>query len=89
MPRQHAAALHRLIGEMAARLQRLEPAVDGHPVRRFMQSTALRPVAARLTAEEMPRFLAACDAALAEACPAGPDGTVPFPFRRLSFVLTV
>ncbi len=70
-------------------LQRLEPAAEGHPVRRFTQSTALWPVAAHLTAAEMTRFLAACDAALAEAYPAEPDGTVLFPFRRLFFVLTL
>ena len=69
--------------------QILDPAEDGHPVRRFTQSTALRPVAAKLSDPELERFLAAYDTALAEDYPAGENGRVLFPFRRLFFVLTV
>ena len=69
--------------------QILEPAGDAHPVHRFIQSTALRPIAAKLSDPELAEFHAAYDAALAVEYPAGPDGSVPFPFRRLFFVLTV
>jgi trans-aconitate 2-methyltransferase len=69
-------------------LQRLSPEAEGHPVRHFTQSTALRPYAERLTPEELPRFIAAYDAALAEAYPAEADGSVLFPFRRLFITLT-
>ena len=70
-------------------LQRLAPAATGHPVRHFTESTALRPVAAKLSEAERARFLAAYDAALDEAYPAEADGHVLFPFRRLFFVLAV
>jgi trans-aconitate 2-methyltransferase len=70
-------------------LQRL-PAFDaGHPVRLFTQSTAVRPVVGKLDAEEEGAFLAAYDAALAEAYPPEPDGTVLMPFLRLFFVLSL
>jgi trans-aconitate 2-methyltransferase len=70
-------------------LQRLPAASEGHPVRLFTQSTALRPVLERLDAGERAGFLAAYDAALAEAYPTEPDGTVLMPFRRLFFVLSL
>lgn len=69
-------------------LQTLPPGGEGHPVRRFTESTAARPFLARMGAEEAAAFLAAYDAALAGPYPAGPDGTVIFPFRRLFLVLT-
>ncbi|MGZ9811318.1 methyltransferase domain-containing protein [Pseudoroseicyclus sp. H15] len=69
-------------------LQVLEPVEEGHPVRAFTASTAMRPVSERLTTAELQRFLAAYDAALAEAYPPERGGTVLFPFRRLFFVLS-
>jgi len=70
-------------------VQRLDPVADGHPVRRFTESTALRPFAEALSADELALFVAAYEAALDEAYPAEPDGSVLFPFRRLFFTLTL
>lgn len=70
-------------------VQRLEPAADGHPVRRFTESTAMRPFVEKLTAAETARFVAAYDEALAAAYPAMEDGAVLFPFRRVFFTLRV
>lgn len=69
-------------------LQVLAPVEDGHPVRAFTQSTALRPFAARMGEGELQEFLATYDEALAIAYPAEADGTVLFPFRRLFLILT-
>ena len=68
-------------------LQRLAPMTDGHPVRHFTASTAMRPILERLDAAEADRFLAAYDTALAAPYPAAADGTVLMPFRRLFLVL--
>lgn len=68
-------------------IQRLTPQPGGHPVRRFTESTALRPFAAKLAPDELATFLTRYDAALESAYPAEADGTVLFPFRRLFFVL--
>jgi trans-aconitate 2-methyltransferase len=68
-------------------LQELAPSPGAHPVRRFTESTALRPVAARLAPGERAAFLSAYDLALQDAYPALPDGRVLFPFRRLFLVL--
>lgn len=66
-------------------VQRLSADGAAHPVRRFTEATAARPV---LAAHPDPAaFLAAYDAALASAYPVEPDGTVPFPFRRVFAVL--
>lgn len=88
------AAYHRLLaplGEVEVwetdYLQPLAPVAEGHPVRVFTQSTALRPFAARLGEGELEEFLAAYDEALAIAYPAEADGTVLFSFRRLFLVL--
>lgn len=70
-------------------VQRLEPVAEGHPVRRFTESTAMRPFVDRMDGEEAARFVAAYDAALAAAYPAGEDGAVLFPFRRVFFTLRV
>lgn len=70
-------------------VQRLEPAGAGHPVRRFTESTAMRPFLERLTEAEAARFVAAYEEALAAAYPAGEDGAVLFPFRRVFFTLRV
>ena len=58
-----------------------------HPVRAFTESTAARPVLARLDPAEQARFLSACDVALAAAYPPAPDGSVLFPFARSFLVL--
>ncbi len=68
-------------------LQRLDPVDEGHPVRHFTASTAMRPFAEAMTADERAAYLAAYDAALALAYPAEADGGVLFPFRRLFMVL--
>jgi len=70
-------------------VQRLEPQSDGHPVRAFTQSTALRPVLGNLNADETAAFLSAYDAALGAAYPLLPDGAALMPFRRVFFTLTV
>jgi trans-aconitate 2-methyltransferase len=88
------AAYHRLLAQMGEvevweteYLQPLQPVAEGHPVRAFTQSTALRPFAARLGEGELREFLETYDEALAIAYPAEADGTVLFPFRRLFLVL--
>lgn len=68
-------------------IQRLSWSDDVHPVRRFTESTALRPFAEKLSEPELAAFLARYEAALETAYPAEADGTVLFPFRRLFFVL--
>ncbi|WP_145107292.1 methyltransferase domain-containing protein [Cereibacter sediminicola] len=69
-------------------VQHLEPTPGAHPVRRFTESTAMRPFIARLAADETLAFVAAYESALAAAYPLRPDGSVLFPFRRCFFVLT-
>jgi len=95
-PVHSPAVYHRLLsplGRVAAwettYIQRLDPSRDGHPVRHFTSSTALRPLIAALSDEAVRKFIAAYDAALAEAYPFESDGTVLFPFRRVFFTLTV
>jgi trans-aconitate 2-methyltransferase len=68
-------------------LQMLDPVPDGHPVRAFTESTAMRPFVAGLSPDETRAFVAAYDTALAIAYPALPDGRVLFPFTRVFFVL--
>ena len=67
------------------------PAGDdgGHPVLRWMEGTALRPVRAALGGDTpaWAAFRAALGERLAAAYPAA-DGVVPFPFRRI-FVVAV
>lgn len=70
-------------------VQRLDPVAQGHPVRRFTESTAMRPFLEKLDSTETARFLAAYDEALATAYPTAEDGTVLFPFRRVFFTLRV
>ncbi|MFT3690513.1 methyltransferase domain-containing protein [Paenirhodobacter sp.] len=70
-------------------VQRLPRDGGVHPVRRFTESTALRPIAAELSQTELAAFLARYEAALDIAYPAEADGTVLFPFRRLFFTLRV
>jgi len=68
-------------------VQRLAPAKAAHPVRRFTESTAMRPFLAALDEVEAARFTALYDAELAAAYPAEEDGSVLFAFRRLFLTL--
>ncbi|MFO1201041.1 MAG: methyltransferase domain-containing protein [Tabrizicola sp.] len=79
------------LGEMRAwttdYIQMLDPVSQGHPVRAFTESTAMRPYVAGLTEAERWAYVAAYDAALDKAYPALPDGRVLFPFTRVFFIL--
>jgi trans-aconitate 2-methyltransferase len=68
-------------------LQDLPPAAEGHPVRRFTESTAMRPFLDRMTGPEAQAFTTSYDAALEAAYPRLPGGGALFPFRRLFFLL--
>jgi trans-aconitate 2-methyltransferase len=68
-------------------LQLLDPVPQGHPVRAFTESTAMRPFVAGLSLDETRAFVAAYDAALMTAYPTLPDGRVLFPFTRVFFIL--
>jgi trans-aconitate 2-methyltransferase len=70
-------------------LQTQSPVPEGHPIRAFTESTAMRPFTERMTAAEVARFTAAYDAALHNHYPCLPDGSALFPFRRLFFTLKV
>ena len=67
--------------------QILPPCEEGHPVRRFTASTFARPVLEALDADEQAQLVAAYEAVIGTVYPAGPDGEVLFPFRRLFFIL--
>lgn len=69
-------------------VQRVDPA-EGHPVRAFTGSTAMRPFVEKMNAAEVAAFTAAYEQALSAAYPLQPDGSVLFPFRRLFFTLKV
>ncbi|MEI4487702.1 methyltransferase domain-containing protein [Frigidibacter sp. MR17.14] len=69
-------------------LQRLAPVETGHPVRRFTESTAMRPILEKLSEDEAARFVSRYDEALRAAYPVEADGAVLFPFRRLFLVLS-
>ncbi len=68
--------------------QELTPEGDGHPVRRFTESTFARPVLNALEPDEQARLVAAYEAVVGSAYPTGANGRVLFPFRRLFFTLT-
>jgi trans-aconitate 2-methyltransferase len=70
-------------------VQHLEPSAEGHPVRRFTESTAMRPVLDALTRTEAEAFVARYDAALYSAYPLLADGSALMPFRRVFFTLKV
>ena len=70
-------------------VQRLEPGGAGHPVRRFTESTAMRPFVEKLTEAEVAAFAAAYDAALGSAYPTLADGAALMPFRRVFLTLRV
>ena len=58
---------------------------DEHPVLRWMDGTALRPVRAALDPAEFRAFCAALEERLASAYPES-HGVVPYPFRRIFVV---
>jgi trans-aconitate 2-methyltransferase len=70
-------------------IQRLEPCDAMHPVRAFTASTAMRPIAEKLTPTELSSFCAAYDASLNAAYPLQPDGAVLFAFKRVFFTVKV
>ena len=70
-------------------VQRLAATQGAHPVRRFTESTAMRPFVGKLSAAEARGFVAAYDVALSRAYPAEADGSVLLPFRRVFVVLRV
>ena len=69
--------------------QQLDACEDGHPVRRFTETTYARPILAALNDAEQTRLIAAYEAVMDKVYPAAADGTVLFPFRRMFFTLTV
>lgn len=69
--------------------QQLDACTDGHPVRRFTETTFARPILAALDGDEQARLIAAYEAVMDKVYPAAADGTVLFPFRRMFFTLTV
>ena len=52
-------------------------------------STAMRPIAEKLSQAELISFCHAYDASLNAAYPVQPDGAVLFPFKRVFFTLKV
>jgi trans-aconitate 2-methyltransferase len=70
-------------------VQRLAPSADGHPVRRFTESTAMRPFVDRMSEGENTAFVAAYEEALGAAYPLLPDGSVLMPFTRVFFTVRV
>lgn len=86
-------ALLRVLGGVEAweteYIQRLEPRADMHPVRAFTESTAMRPIAEKLSAAEHASFCAAYEASLSAAYPLQDDGAVLFAFKRVFFTLKV
>lgn len=93
-PTAPAAAYHQMLcplGRVTAweteYVQRLDPVGEGHPVRAFTGSTAMRPFLERLTEPQAAQFTAAYDRALASAYPVDGAGAALFPFRRCFFVL--
>lgn len=70
-------------------VQRLDRSDCGHPVRRFTESTAMRPFVERLDETERGEFVAAYEEALSVAYPLLEDGGALFPFRRVFFTLTI
>lgn len=68
-------------------IQIVDPVAEGHPVRGFTESTAMRPFTAALSPGERAEYVAAYDRALDAAYPALPDGRVLFAFTRVFFIL--
>jgi trans-aconitate 2-methyltransferase len=70
-------------------IQRLDPKDAMHPVRAFTASTAMRPIAEKLSQAELASFCHAYDASLNAAYPVQADGSALFPFKRVFFILKV
>lgn len=70
-------------------LQEMAPTPDAHPVRRFIESTAMRPILAKLAATEARVLIERYETALERVYPLRTDGSVFFPFRRLFIVLSL
>lgn len=70
-------------------VQRIDPAEGAHPVRRFTESTAMRPFLEKLNDAEAADFAAAYDQTLTAAYPLLPDGAALMPFHRVFFTLKV
>ncbi|MBV1869180.1 MAG: methyltransferase domain-containing protein [Marinosulfonomonas sp.] len=68
--------------------QHLEPVNEGHPVRHFTGSTAMRPFLEKLDDVGQALLTSRYDQALERAYPLDNSGAALFPFRRLFFVLT-
>lgn len=88
------AEYHRLLSPLGAvslweteYYQELEAETNGHPVRRFTEATYARPILAPLKAEERAALIATYEQVIGKAYPAGPEGRVLFPFRRLFMTL--
>ncbi|OOY15214.1 methyltransferase domain-containing protein [Thioclava sp. DLFJ4-1] len=69
-------------------LQELEPTPGAHPVRRFTESTAMRPFLRLLGDTEAQVLIERYETALETVYPLRDDGSVFFPFRRLFVVLS-
>lgn len=69
-------------------VQDLAPVGEGHPVRAFVQSTAMRPFLAEMSEAEVARYVATYETLLARDYPIRENGHVHFPFKRVFFVLT-
>jgi len=68
-------------------IQMLDPVPQGHPVRAFTESTAMRRFVQGMTEDEVQAYVTVYDLALAEVYPALSDGRVIFPFTRVFFTL--
>ncbi len=91
-PADHYARLLAGLGQVNAwetsYCQFLAPVEQGHPVRHFTGSTAMRPFLDKLTTDDANAFTNAYDAALTDAYPPLADGRVLFPFQRVFFTVT-
>lgn len=68
-------------------MQTLGASDSHHPVCQFTSSTAMRPFADKLNADQLYQFLERYNALLHAEYPVQPDGSVVFPFRRMFFVI--
>jgi len=68
--------------------QTLAASPQGHPIRRFTESTYGKPVLDALPCAKRSALVAAYDTEINALYPRAADGSVQFPFRRLFFTLT-